>query len=426
MAFSGGPPMEKDDEQLRVLVVEDEPDTAEMLAKMIRQRYDATVETANTITDAREKLATGTYDVMTLDYQLPDGTGLDLFEWAREMTSCPAVVMITGHGDESTAVKAFHLGASGYVVKDTRLPAMLRMALNKITSEIALERAERRAREIESEFLRSEARYISALKKGEEELREKLALLDAVIATSGDMIAVVDTEGRMILSNEAARRMDLMVRGGSNESLTSDSDEVPVPIKAFYQVVETLEPVTGLEGDVRRLDGGTTWFSVNASALLGEEGELDAVAISVRDITHRREYQQAIVEILGGIPAAIFVVDSDGKMVYTNDDCVELLGSGDGSDLAVGEFSSFYSVYLAGTDETYPVERAPITIALREGRACYINDAVIRKPEGEVPIEISAKPIFDGDGRVKYAVAMFKDMSDGRVGAVEDIPEELG
>src|SRR5688572_16919876 len=63
--------------QMRLLVVEDELDLAEAVARGLRRRGHA-VDVAATVLDAELRLSGGAYDLVLLDWNLPDGTGLEL------------------------------------------------------------------------------------------------------------------------------------------------------------------------------------------------------------------------------------------------------------------------------------------------------------------------------------------------------------
>ena len=122
---------------------------------ILKYNFGVTVETAGSCEEAREKMNQSTFDFITLDYQLPDGDGLQLLRELRERPASPPAIMITGHGDEKTAVSAFKLGALGYVVKDKRMSTMIAeearsaLARARVTSaEAALADTERRLQEI--------------------------------------------------------------------------------------------------------------------------------------------------------------------------------------------------------------------------------------------------------------------------------------
>ena len=60
------------------LIVDDDADTAEMLAEMVASQ-GFTAATARTMRDARRQLATTVPDVVFLDLDVPDGKGIELF-----------------------------------------------------------------------------------------------------------------------------------------------------------------------------------------------------------------------------------------------------------------------------------------------------------------------------------------------------------
>jgi DNA-binding response OmpR family regulator len=60
-------------------------------------------------------------DLLILDWQLPDITGLALLRWTREhMESPPAAIMLTSRDGESDIVQALNAGADDYVSKPFR------------------------------------------------------------------------------------------------------------------------------------------------------------------------------------------------------------------------------------------------------------------------------------------------------------------
>jgi DNA-binding NtrC family response regulator len=88
-------------------------------------------------------------DLVLSDLRLPDGAGLDLLHHIRKRSSPPAVVLVTGQGDQEVAVAALKAGAADYLVKQSdylhRLPVVISNAVAQnryLREQEALRRAE--------------------------------------------------------------------------------------------------------------------------------------------------------------------------------------------------------------------------------------------------------------------------------------------
>ena len=120
-----------DDGSPRLLVIEDEPDTARAMKSLLERRLDASVDIAVDGRQARECILANDYDLVTLDYQLPDCDGLNLLQELREIREVPPVVMVTGRGDNHVAERAFDMGVSAFVLKDERMLETLASSAKK-------------------------------------------------------------------------------------------------------------------------------------------------------------------------------------------------------------------------------------------------------------------------------------------------------
>jgi DNA-binding response OmpR family regulator len=68
----------------RILLVEDEPDIQEILTYALR-RKGYTVDVAATVTEAQKRLEVTSYALVITDWRLPDGDGMIVADWAREI-----------------------------------------------------------------------------------------------------------------------------------------------------------------------------------------------------------------------------------------------------------------------------------------------------------------------------------------------------
>src|SRR5258706_11373756 len=101
------------------LIVDDHQDTREALAAFASAEGFTTAQ-AGSVAEARIQLVRQRPDVVLMDLQLPDGTGIDLFEDLEDRANIETI-LITGHASVETAVEALRLGASDYLTKPVNL-----------------------------------------------------------------------------------------------------------------------------------------------------------------------------------------------------------------------------------------------------------------------------------------------------------------
>ncbi len=107
---------------LRVLVVDDEDLIRWTLCKALRQRGHIVVEAGDgesglaALSDGEEP-----FDVVVLDYRLPDRQDLSLLEDIRRLSPVSAVFMMTAFGDRDMRVRAAEHGARAVVDKPFRV-----------------------------------------------------------------------------------------------------------------------------------------------------------------------------------------------------------------------------------------------------------------------------------------------------------------
>lgn len=117
---------------IRVLIIEDEGLIRWSLCQKFEERGYAVTE-AETGQAAEQALASSIYDLVMLDYRLPDTTGLDILREIRKSDHDVVVIMMTAYSNIEDAVEAIKLGAYDYIPKPFRMDLLL------LTVEKALE-----------------------------------------------------------------------------------------------------------------------------------------------------------------------------------------------------------------------------------------------------------------------------------------------
>jgi len=103
-----------------LLVVDDEPDLRTLYElTLLREGYD--VESAASVDDAWQRLASRTYSAVITDMRLPDGSGLDLLRRLEQAKRREKAIVITAYGSAEGAVEALKAGAFDYLTKPVDL-----------------------------------------------------------------------------------------------------------------------------------------------------------------------------------------------------------------------------------------------------------------------------------------------------------------
>jgi len=109
---------------LQTLVVDDDRAFASLAAAAL-QREGFPVAVAHSLHAARKSIAQAPPELVVLDRRLPDGDGLELLAELKQALPSTIVVMVTAHGDVTSAVDAVRAGAADYVVKPVELPDLM-------------------------------------------------------------------------------------------------------------------------------------------------------------------------------------------------------------------------------------------------------------------------------------------------------------
>jgi len=123
----------------KILIVEDEPSTLNNLKTLLEFEGYA-VDTAPDLATARRKLSKHLYPLVLLDLFLPDGNGLELLPIIDKKRT--KVVILTAHGDVSTAVKAVRDGAFDFLEKPITARDLLKV-LERALSELGEEQEDK-------------------------------------------------------------------------------------------------------------------------------------------------------------------------------------------------------------------------------------------------------------------------------------------
>ncbi len=244
-----------------ILITDDRPEVMEAINEPLGKRYDC--EFVNSLTQARERLATGTFHVALCDLQTSAEVGLDQVEEIARDYPETAIILITDVHDPEVTERTFQLGAHGYLVKPF-WPGQLLITVKNAVRQRELELA-----------LRSESQVTE----------ERLQLLSNMASVP---IHIKDPGRRYVFANRMAHELAGVEPGGlvghtdaelmsaEAERAAADSDR-QVLGGATFENVETIV-VAGQERTVLNLK----------FPFVDESGEISGIVGIATDVTSKQ------------------------------------------------------------------------------------------------------------------------------------------
>ena len=215
-----------------LLVVDDERSICEMLDIAFRKEGHR-VESANSVAEARRKLAGQIYDLVISDLKMPQEGGLELLSLVRESYPESLVILITAYASIESAIEAVNRGAYRYILKTPSLVDELKQAV---------------AGALENQRIKQEN---VALKR---ELKKHRGL-DSIVGQSAAMKALFDlllsvapTQSTVLILGESGTGKELVARAIHDHSPRREQPFVSINCSAFQETLLESELFGYLKG----------------------------------------------------------------------------------------------------------------------------------------------------------------------------------
>jgi DNA-binding NtrC family response regulator len=109
---------------INLLLVDDEVGYVNVLSKRMSKR-GLSVTCANSGSEAIQILRRHDFDAAVLDLKMEDMDGIEVLKIFKAMAPQMPVIMLTGHGSETTAREGIHYGAYDYLIKPCNLEELI-------------------------------------------------------------------------------------------------------------------------------------------------------------------------------------------------------------------------------------------------------------------------------------------------------------
>lgn len=271
---------------LRLLIVEDSTDDAGLLLDSLRsQGYQAVPAVVDTPVNMRAALEEQEWDLIICDQSIPGFAAPAALAIAKELRPEVPFIIVSGEIDLELAVALIKLGAQDYVQKNEliRLGPMIKRELR-------------------------DARLAHRQKLTEDRLHESQELFRAIVENVGDLVAVLDAEGRRVYNSPSYRPLfrEKDIRQGSNSFREIHPDDRE-RIKEIFR--RTIATGIGECAEFRFVlkDGSIRHMESDGRAIRSADGKVSKVVVVSRDITELKQLEaelreMAATDILTGLP----------------------------------------------------------------------------------------------------------------------------
>jgi PAS domain S-box-containing protein len=244
-------------------------------------------------------------------------------------------------------------------------------------------------------------------------------LLALIVSSSDDAIISKDLSGTITSWNGGAERMF----GYSAEEMIGSSILRIIPVERHSEEAAILtklrrgERIDHYETVRQKKDGRLFDISITVSPLTDQEGNVIGASKIARDISEQKQAQRVLYEseerwrvTLQSIGDAVVATDRSAVVTFVNAVAAGILGR-PAQDILGRPLADVFKVV---NEETRHAVDSPVDRVIQHGRIVGLaNHTVVLRPDGtEVPIDDSAAPIRDREGRLVGVVLVFRDISE--------------
>ncbi|MBV9787578.1 MAG: EAL domain-containing protein [Chloroflexi bacterium] len=271
-----------------ILVIDDSEQIVLLLAHTILPQHGYAVRTAATGWDGLVQVRQRRPDLILLDLQLPDASGLQMLRRITELDATIPVILMTAHGSEQTAVDAFRFGARNYVIKPFTEDDII-LAIERALSEQRLHREKQGLNQALQQRVREQT-ILSAIGKSVTALLDVEQVLERIVEAS--VYLTKAEEGMLLLVDRESGEMYLRAAKNLGEERVQRF-RVPINDSFAGQVVRTRQPLrlhrSRKEGGLKLKTGFLAQALLQVPLIAGREA---IGVLSVSNCEQAREFTE--------------------------------------------------------------------------------------------------------------------------------------
>ncbi|GAB3015494.1 two-component system response regulator [Bowmanella dokdonensis] len=273
------------EKKLSVLVVEDTPDTAELISRVLQPKYR--VQIAADGAQGVEMFARGDYAVVLLDVMLPGLSGQQVLAEILKLRPSQTVVVMTAHGGLEIAESMMGQGAVDFISKPFRVEQL------RHVMEVAIQR---------EDFMVSNAQFADKVRALNSRNAQYQALSDThqrVLSHLSTVIMELDNEGKIRFLNPAWEVLTGYARDTSmgepflsfvDNSFAREAGQVEEMLRSLYRGETSYQ---SCEFKLRHARFNSRWVGAKFNTLLDASGK-QTVTLTLDNIDERKQAEQQL------------------------------------------------------------------------------------------------------------------------------------
>jgi len=279
----------QDESPRRVLYVEHDPADVDLtLTHLAEAAPHLRVETVHSASSALVRLGEDDFDLVLADLRLPEMNALELLRQANHQSLEVPFIVVTGGGDEVSAVAAPNLGAYDYIVKRYDYLTRLPYAIDHAIARCQLTRANRDLQ-----------RELRARHRLQQTTDQTLALLDSLQQHAPIGIALMNGDYRFQrVNDELAAINGLSIVDHVDRSLSDVLPDLAGQLEPLCRQAIEGVAVSNVEvtGTTAASPGEQRHFNVSVYPISGGEQDVVGVGLTVTEITEQKRADAALRE----------------------------------------------------------------------------------------------------------------------------------
>lgn len=369
---------------IRILLVEDDEEDKELLARNLREIRNPAyeIEWVPRLDQALDILGRQAFDVILLDLSLPDSYGEETFNRVHEKAAHLPIIILTGLSEEKFSLELMRRGAQDFLNKEHMSAKLLSRLI----------------------------RYAIERKKSLSEIFLTQEKYRTIFENSAIAITVTDRNERIVSWNRFAEGL----LGMTHEDLYGKpvsslySEEEWRRIRSYRIREKGSQPI--LEAQVIRKDGTVLDVDISITVLKDEAGNITGSIGIMKDISERkraaREIKRAEEQyraIFENSAVAITMTDADEKIISWNKFAEQFLGM------------TYEDLYLRSVSSLYPEDEWKKIRGYNirtKGMQHVLETKIFRKDGTLVDVDISISVLKDANGKITGSIGVIKDISE--------------